>query len=81
MLRMRVHACTFTQQCAAGVQRIQVICSMNPATTVGRQPLAPRLAALMHVANMTYPPPAQLQTIVSTLLAQTLDKACLYRHL
>lgn len=59
----------------AGVQRIQVVCSMNPATTVGRHPLAPRLAALLHVARMSYPPPAQLQTILSTLLTGTLDKA------
>ncbi|KAL3130926.1 hypothetical protein ABBQ38_000251 [Trebouxia sp. C0009 RCD-2024] len=58
-----------------GVERIQVVCSMNPATTVGRHPLAPRLAALLHVACMSYPPPAQLQTILSTLLTGTLDKA------
>ena len=77
MLRMRVRACTLTQQRVAGVQRIQVVCSMNPASTVGRQPLAPRLAALLHLASMTYPPPAQLQMIVSTLLTQTLHKACL----
>ena len=78
LLCMRMHACILTQQHIAGVERIQVVCSMNPATTVGRQPLAPRLAALMHVASMSYPPSAQLQTIVSTLLARTLDKACLY---
>ena len=69
------------QLCVAGVERVQVVCSMNPATTVGRQPLSPRLAALLHIACMTYPPPAQLQTIVSTLLARTLDKACSYRKL
>ena len=81
LLSRRMQACIFIQQRVAGVQRIQVVCSMNPATTVGRQPLAPRLAALMHLASMTYPPSAQLQTVASTLLAQTLDKACLNRCL
>lgn len=73
MYTFRIHSLHF-----AGVERIQVVCSMNPATTVGRHPLAPRLAALLHVACMTYPPPPQLQTILSTLLSRTLDKAWLF---
>ena len=55
---------------------MQVVGSMNPATTVGRQPLAPRLAALMHVAFMGYPAPAHLQSVLSTTLASTLNKVC-----
>ncbi|KAL0018230.1 hypothetical protein WJX79_009392, partial [Trebouxia sp. C0005] len=35
-----------------GLERIQIVGSMNPATTVGRQPLAPRFAALMHVVGL-----------------------------
>lgn len=59
-----------------GLERIQVVGSINPATTVGRQPLAPRFAALMHVAFMCYPKPDHLQAILSTMLAATLSKAC-----
>ena len=60
--------------CCAGLERIQIVGSMNPATTVGRQALAPRLAALMHVAYMGYPAPAHLQSILSTTLARTLNQ-------
>lgn len=60
--------------CAAGLERIQIVGSMNPATTVGRQPLAPRFAALMHVAYMGYPSPAHLQSVLSAMLASSLNK-------
>jgi hypothetical protein len=60
--------------CAAGLERIQIVGSMNPATTVGRQPLAPRLAVLMHVAYMGYPSPAHLQSVLSAMLASSLNK-------
>ncbi|KAL0047749.1 hypothetical protein WJX82_010930, partial [Trebouxia sp. C0006] len=57
-----------------GLERIQIVGSMNPATTVGRQPLTPRFAALMHVAYMGYPSPAHLQSVLSTMLANNLNK-------
>ena len=62
---------------SAGLERIQIVSSMNPASTVGRQPLAPRFAALMHVAYMGYPSPAHLQRIISAVLTHTLDKVLL----
>ena len=60
----------------AGLERIQLVCSMNPATTLGRQPLSPRLAALMHVAYMGYPASPHLQSVLSTTLVSTLPKVC-----
>ena len=48
--------------------------SMNPATTMGRQPLAPRLAALLHVAYMGYPSSDDLLTIYSSMLAGSLSQ-------
>lgn len=54
------------------LERIWIVGSMNPATTMGRQTLAPRLAALMRVAYMSYPSPDDLLTIYSDMLARSL---------
>ena len=47
---------------------------MNPATTVGRHQLSPRLTALVRTAYIGYPPAAQLQTVYGSMLEQVLRK-------
>ena len=72
---MTMH-CIHTQAHAqnAGLERIWIMGSMNPATTMGRQPLVPRLAALLHVAYMGYPSSDDLLTIYSNMLADSLSQ-------
>ena len=55
-----------------GLERIWIVGSMNPASTMGRQPLASRLAALFHVAYMGYPAPDDLLSIYSSMMAASL---------
>lgn len=65
----------------AVLERIWIVGSMNPATTMGRQTLAPRLAALMNVAYMSYPSPDDLLTIYSDMLARSLHQVKPFRVL
>ena len=58
----------------AGLERIWVVCSMNPAITMGRESLAPRLAALLKVAYMGYPSSDDLLTIYSSMLGGCLSQ-------
>ena len=50
------------------VERVQIVCSMNPATTVGRHPLSTRFTAITRVAYMGYPEQAELKVVYSTFL-------------
>lgn len=47
---------------------------MNPAITMGREPLAPRLAALLKVAYMGYPSSDDLLAIYSSMLRGCLSE-------
>ena len=64
---------TFAGWCA-GLNRIQIVGSMNPATTVGRHQLSPRFTALVRTAYIGYPPVAQLQMVYGSMLEQVLRK-------
>lgn len=66
--------CDTRLQSHAGLERVWIVGSMNPATTMGRQPLSPRLAALLHVAYMGYPSSDDLLTIYASMLSGSLDQ-------
>ena len=43
------------------IERVQIVCSMNPSTTVGRHRLTTRFTAIMRIASISYPDRDQLQ--------------------
>jgi dynein heavy chain 2 len=57
-----------------GIEKIQIVATMNPVTTVGRHVLSTRFTATVHIANITYPDREQLQQIYTCLLRSTLNQ-------
>jgi dynein heavy chain 2 len=55
------------------LERVQIVCSMNPATTVGRHPLSTRFTAIARIAILDYPEPPELVAVYETLLGVVLD--------
>lgn len=51
-----------------GLERIHVIATMSPATTVGRHVLSTRFTAIVRIAYIDYPDKKELSTIYSTFL-------------
>ncbi|OQR98203.1 dynein heavy chain [Achlya hypogyna] len=51
-----------------GVERVQIVASMNAATTVGRHMLSTRFTAIVRVAAMDYPSADELGAVYSTFL-------------
>ncbi|GLD99147.1 hypothetical protein PINS_up007865 [Pythium insidiosum] len=51
-----------------GIEKVQIVASMNAATTVGRHPLSTRFTAIVKVAYMDYPSTEELQVVFSTFL-------------
>eukprot|EP00960_Hanusia_phi_P074745 768303-Hanusia_phi.AAC.3 len=51
-----------------GIERVQLVCSMNPSTTIGRHNLTTRFTAIMRVAAVSYPDNEQLQLVYSSYL-------------
>ena len=51
-----------------GVENVQIVGSMNPATTVGRSVLSTRFTAICHVAYMSYPDHDQLERVYTCFL-------------
>ncbi|KAE9115561.1 Cytoplasmic dynein 2 heavy chain 1 [Phytophthora fragariae] len=56
-----------------GVEKIQLVASMNAATTVGRHPLSTRFTAIVKVAYMDYPLTEELAVVYSTFLEGVFD--------
>ncbi|TYZ58493.1 hypothetical protein PybrP1_004198 [[Pythium] brassicae (nom. inval.)] len=56
-----------------GVEKIQIVASMNAATTVGRHPLSTRFTAIVKVAYMDYPTTEELMVVYSTFLEAVFD--------
>mmetsp|Transcript_17017 Transcript_17017/g.54247 ORF Transcript_17017/g.54247 Transcript_17017/m.54247 type:complete len:3325 (+) Transcript_17017:156-10130(+) len=54
------------------LERIQIVGSMNPATTVGRHPLQQRFTAIVRTAYMTYPTADELSQIYSDMISAKL---------
>lgn len=55
-----------------GVERVQIVASMNAATTVGRHPLSTRFTAIVRVAYVDYPTADELTAVYSTFLEATI---------
>lgn len=51
-----------------GIEKVQVVASMNPSTTIGRYPLCSRLNSIMHICSIDYPSKQQLETIYTHFL-------------
>ncbi|KAF0686502.1 Aste57867_21689 [Aphanomyces stellatus] len=51
-----------------GIERIQIVASMNAATTVGRHVLSTRFTAIVRVAYMDYPSGDELTAVYATFL-------------
>jgi dynein heavy chain 2 len=51
-----------------GLERVQIVCSMNPATTVGRHQLSTRFTAIVRVCYVEYPQKDELQSVYSIFL-------------
>jgi dynein heavy chain 2 len=62
------------------LERIQIVASMNPSTTVGRHILNPRFTANVHVAVVDYPPRDELITVYSQFLKTILNTSALGRQ-
>jgi dynein heavy chain 2 len=56
------------------LERIQIVCSMNPSSTVGRHQLTTRFTSLMRIVYIAYPSREQLQTIYSSYVDGALEK-------
>ena len=50
------------------VERVQIVCSMNPSTTVGRHKLTTRFTAILRIASIGYPERAELQSVYAAYL-------------
>ncbi|KAK9815706.1 hypothetical protein WJX72_008353 [[Myrmecia] bisecta] len=60
-----------------GLERVQVVCSLNLATTVGRHALTQRFTALVRIAHISYPGADQLVVIYTQVLEKALQQAAL----
>lgn len=56
-----------------GVEKVQIVASMNAATTVGRHPLSTRFTAIVKVAAMDYPTSEELMVVFATFLEAIFD--------
>uniref|UniRef100_A0A7S1KS08 Cytoplasmic dynein 2 heavy chain 1 n=1 Tax=Percolomonas cosmopolitus TaxID=63605 RepID=A0A7S1KS08_9EUKA len=56
------------------LEGVQIVCTMNPPSTVGRHPLTTRFTSVVRVCYVTYPDHAQLQTIYSEFVQAVFQK-------
>jgi dynein heavy chain 2 len=59
------------------IEKVQIICSMNPPTTVGRHPLSTRFTAIVRVTFMDYPTKDELVEIYEVFVTAALSEATL----
>ena len=50
------------------MEKIQIVCSMNAATTVGRHPLSTRFTAVVRIGVVDYPDQKELSTVYDSIL-------------
>ena len=55
------------------LERIQIVASMNAATTVGRHPLSTRFTAIVRILNVDYPETNELSLIYESFLSVVLN--------
>jgi len=51
-----------------GIEKVHIVASMNPATTVGRNQLSTRFTAIVNILYMDYPPKDELVAVFSTFM-------------
>ncbi|GMH82520.1 hypothetical protein TrST_g11065 [Triparma strigata] len=56
------------------IQKIQIVCSMNAATTVGRHPLSTRFTAVVRIGVVDYPDQKELSTVYDSILELAFSK-------
>ena len=57
------------------ISNIQIVSSINPATTVGRHPLSTRFTAVVRICYLGYPDSQELTSIYDKLLEITFKEA------
>lgn len=62
-----------------GIENVQIVCSMNPSTTLGRHPLSTRFTSVIRQCFITYCDKEQQMNIYRVLL-QPLIGSCLNNH-
>lgn len=50
------------------IEKVHIVCTMNPATTVGRHKLSTRFTAIVRIAFMDYPESSELVTVYGAYL-------------
>ena len=50
------------------IEGVQIVASINPATTIGRHPLSTRFTAIVRIYYLDYPETHELSTIYEKLL-------------
>ncbi len=56
------------------MERVQIVCSMNPATTVGRWPLSTRFTAIVRIGILDYPDSGELVSVYDGLLGVVFEQ-------
>ena len=59
------------------LERVQIVASMNAATTVGRHPLSTRFTAIVNIAFMEYPSRDELISVYTGCFESTLGSIAL----
>ncbi|KAJ1640034.1 dynein heavy chain and region D6 of dynein motor-domain-containing protein [Pavlovales sp. CCMP2436] len=59
-----------------GLEKVQIVCSINPASTLGRYPLSSRFTASVRIACVSYPDRDALTAIYGQLCALVLRASC-----
>ncbi|KAJ3390612.1 Cytoplasmic dynein 2 heavy chain 1 [Lobulomyces angularis] len=62
-----------------GIENVQVVCSMNPSTTIGRHELSTRFTSVIRQCYVSYGDDSQLELIYRILL-QPVIQSCLSKH-
>ena len=57
------------------IERVQIVASINAATTVGRHPLSTRFTAIVRIAAMDYPETAELVSVYDAFFNSVLKNA------
>ena len=59
-----------------GIERIHIVASMNPGSTVGRHPLSTRFTAIVRLASIEYPDARELAAVYGAFMTAALGPNC-----
>jgi dynein heavy chain 2 len=60
---------------------IQIVCSMNPTTTVGRHPITTRFTAIARLAYMPYVPREEMSEVYAVMFGRVLRSSTFQHNL